>query len=179
MAEEGGFQQVRRHRTSVYRNKGTVPTRRIQMQRLGNNLLTGTAFALQQNGGAAIGNLCHEVENLQHRLAFADNVFEVVALLEGALQLYIFFFRPSPSDGGAYVGKKFFVVPGFLNEIGGAALHGANRILYRAESGDHDDGQRCFMGANFGKDFHAIAAGQSKVEQDQVERMLANALQSG
>ena len=34
------------------------------------------------------------------------------------------------------------------------------------------------MGANFGQDFHAIAAGQGEIEQDQVERMFADALQA-
>ncbi len=35
------------------------------------------------------------------------------------------------------------------------------------------------MGANLGQNFHAIAAGQGEIEQDQIERMFADALQAG
>jgi len=32
---------------------------------------------------------------------------------------------------------------------------------------------------NFGENLHAIAAGQGEIEQDQVERLFADALQAG
>ena len=149
------------------------------MQGFGDDFLARAALALQEHGGAAVGDLGDEVKNLEHRLAFADDVFEVVALLEGALELDVFFFSAAPAHGGANVGEKLFVVPGFLDEIGGAGLHGAHRIFHRAVGGDHDHRQAGFVGANFGQNFHAVAAGQSEVEQDQVERMFADALQAG
>ena len=148
------------------------------MQGFGDNFLAGSAFALQEHGGTAVRHLGDEVENLQHRLAFADDIFEVVALLEGALQLDVLFFGTSPSHGGAHVGEKLFVVPGLGNEVSGAGLHGAHCVLHRAVGGDHDDRQAGFVGANFGQNLHAIAAGQGKIEQDQVERMFADALQA-
>ena len=124
----------------------------------------------KQHRGAAVGHLRDQVENLQHGLAFAHDIFEVVALLQRALELDIFFFRAAPADRGAHIGQKFFVVPGLLYEIRRARLHGAHRILHRAVGGNHDDGQARVVGANLRKDFHAVAAGQRQIEQHQIKR---------
>ena len=124
VTEQRGFQQVRRHRAGIDRDEGPVAPRRIQVDRLGDQFFAGAALALQQNGGAAGRDLRHQVENPQHGLALADDVFEVVALLQRALELDVLFFRSMPRDGGAHVGQQLFVVPGLLDEVRGARLHG-------------------------------------------------------
>src|SRR3954467_12042499 len=53
VSEERGFEQVRRHRAGVYRDKWTVFTRRVHVDRLRDQLFAGAAFALQKNGGTA------------------------------------------------------------------------------------------------------------------------------
>ena len=77
--------QIGRHGSGIHRNKGTVAAWRVQMNRLGDQLFSGSTLALQQYGGAAGRDLGDQVKNLQHRLALADDVLEVVALLQGAL----------------------------------------------------------------------------------------------
>ena len=139
------------------------------MNRFRDYFFAGTAFALQQHGGAAVRDLCDEIKNLEHGLAFAHDVFEVVALLERALELDIFFFRAAPADGGPYVGQKFFVVPGFLHEIRRARLHGAHGIFHRAIGGDHDYRQARVVGTNLRKNLHAITAGQGQIEQHEIK----------
>src|ERR1700683_338715 len=177
--EEGGLKQVGWHGASIYRYERTVVARRIQMQGFGDDFFAGAAFALQEHGGTAVGHLGNEIEDLQHHFALAHDVLEVVALLEGALQLDVFFFGATPAHGGAHVGEKLFVVPGLLDEVGGARLHGAHGVFHRAVGRDHDDWQAGFEGMNFGENLHAIAAGQGEIEQDQVERLFADALQTG
>ena len=86
-----------------------------------------TAFAItslpvplspcEQHGGTAVRDLRDQIENLEHRLALAHDIFEVVALLEGALELNVFFLRPSPSYRSSHVRQKFLVVPRLLDEI--------------------------------------------------------------
>ena len=110
MAEERRLEKIGGHGTGVYGNKRPVVTGRIQMQRFGDDLLAGTAFALQQHGGAAIGNLGDEVKNFQHRLALADDVFEIVALFKGALELDVLFFpRGASLYGGTEHQQEVFV----------------------------------------------------------------------
>ena len=116
----------------------------------------------------------HEVKNLQHGLAFAHDVLEVVALLQGALELNVFFFRVLAGDGGAHIGQQLFVVPWLLDEIGCPRLHGVDRILHRAVGGDHDDRMLRMWAANLGEHVHAIAVGQSQVEQHEIEGALAD-----
>ena len=82
-----------------------------------------------------------EVEDAQHDFAFADDVGEVVALLEGALELEIFFFGLVAGDGGADVGEQFFVVPRLLDEVFRAGADGFDDVVDGAVGGDHDDRQ--------------------------------------
>ena len=168
MPEERGFQQVRRHRAGIHRNKRPVAPRRIQVDGFGDQLFAGSAFALQKYGGAAGRHLRHQVKNLQHGLAFAHDVFKVVALLEGALELNVFLFRAMAGDSGANVRQQFLVVPRLLDEVRGAGLHRLHRIFHRAVSGDHDDGQLRVVNVKLRQEIDAIAVGQSQVEQDQV-----------
>src|ERR1019366_4997859 len=96
VAEECGLQQVRRHGASVHGDEGAVAARRVHVDGFGDQLFAGAAFALQQHRGTAGRHLRHQVEDAQHGLALADDVLEVVALLEGALQLDDFFFGAAP-----------------------------------------------------------------------------------
>ena len=47
VAEQRGFQQVRRHGTGIHRNKRPVAARRIQMNGFGDKFFAGSALALQ------------------------------------------------------------------------------------------------------------------------------------
>ena len=140
------------------------------MDRLRDHFLAGSALALQKHGRAAIGHLRHQIENLQHGLALAHDVFEVVALLQRALELNVFFFGAAPADSGAHVGEKLLVVPRLLNEICRPNLHRAHGIFHCAERSDHDDRQARIMRSNLREDLHAIAARKSEIEQHQIKR---------
>ena len=148
------------------------------MNRLGDQFLARPAFALQQHRRAAGRHLRDQIENLQHGLALAHDVFKVVALLERALQLNVFFFRLLAGDGGAHVGQQFLVVPRLLDEVGGAGLHGAHRVLHRPIGGDHDDGLLRMQQPNLGEHVHPVLVGQRQVEQDHVESALSNLRQT-
>jgi hypothetical protein len=174
VSEEGRFEQVGRRGAGVNRDERTVATGGIQMDRLGDEFLASPAFALQQHGGAAGSNLRDEVENLEHGLALAHDVFKVVALLERALELNIFFFRFLPGHGSAHVGQQLFVVPWLLDEIRGAGLHGADGVLDRAVGSDHDDGLLRMRQPDFTEHVHAVFVGEREVEHDDVERALAD-----
>ena len=92
VAEERGLQQFRRHGAGVDGDKWLVAARRVGVNGLGDEFLAGAAFALDEHSGAAGRHLGDQVEDPQHDFAFAHDVGEVVALLEGALELQIFFF---------------------------------------------------------------------------------------
>src|SRR6266550_6584872 len=111
------------------------------MNRLRDQLLTRTALALDENGGTARSNLGYQVEEAEHRLALADDIFKVVALLQSALELDDLFLCTVPGDGGANVGEQLFVVPRLLDEVLRAGTNGVHDVADRAVGGNHDDGK--------------------------------------
>ena len=76
------------------------------MDGLGDQFLAGTAFSLQQYRRTARSDLGDQIENLEHRFALADDVLEVVALLQGPLELNVFLFGFMPGHGCAHIGEE-------------------------------------------------------------------------
>ena len=119
-----------------------------------------------------------QIEDAQHGLALADDVLEVVALLQRALELDDFLFGAAATDGASHVGQQLLVVPGLLDEVGRARLHGVDGVLYRAVRGDHDHRQFGIALANLLQNLDAVPLRQGEVEQHEIEWPLGNALQS-
>src|SRR6185437_1382852 len=127
------------------------------------------ALALNEDSGPGGRNLRDGVEEAKHRLAFADDVLKVVALLERALELDDFFFGAAPGDGGANVRQQLLVVPRLLNEVLRAGADGIDYVGYRAEGRDHDDGQRRLHLQDLRQQFQAALAGEGEIEEQQIE----------
>ena len=69
------------------------------MDGLGDQFLAGAALAGDQHRRARRRDLRDQVEHRQHLFALADDVRKVVALLESALELDVFFAQPAAFDG--------------------------------------------------------------------------------
>ncbi len=158
---------------------GLVAARRVGVNRLGDQLLAGAALALDQDGGAAGRDLGDEVEEPEHRLALADDVFEVVALLQGALELDDLFFGAMPRNGGANVGEQLLVVPGLLDEVLGAGADGVDDVAHGAVGGDHDDGKVGLHLDDARQQIDAALAGKSEIEQQQIVLVARQQLHAG
>ena len=148
------------------------------MQSLGDQLLAGSALALQKDRGAAGSNLRYQVENLQHGLALAHDVFKVVTLLQSALELNVFCFSLVAAYCDAHIRQQLFIVPRFLDEVGGAGLHRLHRIFHRAIGGDHDHGKLWIMSVKLYEQVQTVAIRQCQVKQHQVKRMFPNPRQT-
>ena len=172
VAEERGLEQLGGHGAGVDGHEGLVAARRVGVDGLGDELFAGAALALNEDGGAAGRDLGDKVEDLEHDLAFAHDVGEVVALLEGALELKVLFLGAVAGDGGADVGEELFVVPGLLDEVFRAGADGFDDVVDGAVGGDHDDGQLGLALLDLGQQLEAALAGQGEVEQDEVEVLL-------
>ena len=179
VAEEGGLQQVRGDGAGVDGDEGACRGEGICVDGLGDELFAGAALALDEDGGTAGGDLGDEVEEPQHWLALADDVFEVVALLEGALELDDLFFGAVPGDGGADVGEEFFVVPGLLDEVLGAGTDGIDDVADRAEGGDHDDGKLGLRLDDARQEIDAALAGECEIEQERDHTRFSRELETG
>ncbi len=168
MTEQRRFEQVRRHRTRMYRDKGVLGARRVGVNRVGDQFLAGPGFAGDQNGRAAGRHLGHQVQDLQHALAFADDVGEAVALLQGALELEILALQAALRDHALDLDQQLFVVPGLGEVVVGAALECLHREFHRSVSGDHDDWRLVVLRADFLEHLHTALVRHHQVEQNQI-----------
>ncbi len=172
VAEERGLEQLGGHGAGVDGNERLVAARRVGVDGLGDDLLAGAALALNQDRGTAGRDLRDQVEDAQHDLAFAHDVGEVVALLEGALELKVFFLGAVAGNGGADVGEQLLVVPGLLDEVLRAGADGLDDVIDGAVGRDHDDGQIGLALLELRQQLEAALAGQSEIEEDEVEARL-------
>ena len=75
----------------------------------------------------------------QHALALADDIGEVVALLQRALELGVLLREALPGDHAVDFDQQFFVVPGLGEIVVRAEFEGPHRAFHAAVSGDHED----------------------------------------
>ena len=85
---------------------------------------------------------------------------------------FLRFDRVLDQDQSLFEGKRFF------QEVVGAQLGGAHRGLDRSVAGDHDDFGRIVELANLLQSFEAVHAGKPDIEQDHIERGLAQELKT-
>ena len=83
-----------------------------------------------------------------------------------------------PGHGGAHIGQQLFIVPGFLNEVGRARLHGPHRVFDRAVSGDHDHRDSGVLRPKLREDVEPIAVGKREIQKNQVEGPLAQPIET-
>ncbi len=103
---------------------------------------------------------------------------EVVALLEGALELQILFFGAMPGHGGADVGQQLLVVPRLLDKVLRPGADGFHNVIHRAISRNHDDRQLGLALPDLGQQLQAALARQCQVQQYQIEVLLLQCLQT-
>src|SRR5579862_347873 len=111
VAEKLRFEQVNGDRAGVDGYKGFVRACRSGVDGLGDKFFAGAAFAADQDGGTRRRHLSDQVEERQHFFALADDVGEVEALLQRALELDVFFAEMARLDGLRDLREELVVGP--------------------------------------------------------------------
>ena len=148
------------------------------MNRLGDQFLAGAALAGDQHGRARGRDLRDQVEHGENPFALADDVREIVALLQGALELHVFFAQAPAFDGQRHLRQQLVVGPRLGDVVVRAALERRARHVDRAVGGDQHDRKAGIALVNFAQQFEAVAVGQADVEQQQIEGLLLQARQA-
>ncbi len=138
------------------------------MNRLRDQLLARAALALNQHSRAAGRDLRYEVEETKHRLALADDIFKVVALLQRPLKLNDLFFGAVAPHRGTNIGEQLFVIPRLLNEILRACTDRVDNVADRPERGDHNHGKAGLHLQNSRQKLDSGLSRQSEIEQQQI-----------
>ncbi len=108
-----------------------------------------------------------------------DDVREVVALLQRALELHVFFAQPPALDSQRNLRDQFIVGPRLGDVVLRAILECGARHVDRAIRGDQNDRKLRIAPADFRKHLDAVAVRKAHVQQHQIERMIFDLLQAG
>ncbi len=179
MAEELRFEQIDGDGTSVDGDESFLRARGCGVDCLGDEFLAGAALAANQHGGTGGGDLRDEIEDGEHLLALANDAREVVALLQGALELHVFFAQAAALDRERDLSNQLIVGPGLGDVVLSAALEGGPGHVDRAVRRDQDDRDERIAAVNLAEKLDTIAVGQAYVEKHQVEGTLFQLLQAG
>ena len=149
------------------------------MDGFGDHFLAGAAFAGDEDCRARGCDLGDQIEHGQHLLALADNVREIVALLERALEVNVFFAQPAAFDGHRDLRDQLVIRPRFGDVVLRAALERRAGHINGAVGGDEDDGKVRVAKADFAQHVESVAVRQAHVEQHQIEGLVLQFLQAG
>ena len=141
VAEELAFEQGVDQRRAVADRELLRADRADLVNGAGDEFLAGAGGADDQHVGVVAGDLAREIENFQHRRAFADDAveFEIFEelLFEGADAAALVVQRGDIVERAL----QAVAVDGLGQEIGGAAADGFQRGVQRVLAGHHDDVQ--------------------------------------
>src|SRR3974390_1591122 len=87
MPEQFGFQKVFRQGTAVNGNEGSELAAAVEVQRASNQLLASAALAENEHGAVGVGHPLDHFEYFLHRGRTADDLAELVFLLELLAQI--------------------------------------------------------------------------------------------
>ena len=178
VAEQFAFQELFGNGGAVDGEKRLRAALAVAVDRAGDEFLAGAAFAGDQRGGVARGDLADEFEHLLHALAatndaefiirrfqerfIGDNLFHVARSLEGIGDEFLDFHR----------------VERFEQIIIRAELHRLDGGLGGAVGGHQDDEELGVGGADTAQGFKSIHASHTHVHEHEVGLELGNDLQS-
>src|ERR1700676_327744 len=179
VAKELRFEKVHGDGAGVDGHESFFGARGCGMNGFGDEFFAGAAFAADQNGGARGSDLRDQVEKLLHLVALADDAGKTEALLEGALELNVFFAQAPRFDGLRHLRQQFIVGPRLGDVVHRAVFEGGARHVDRAVRGDQHHGKIGIAAADFLEQIEAVAVRQADVEKQQVEGMLFELGQTG
>ena len=179
VAEEVRLEQIRREVAGVDGDEGLVGAGRVLMQRSRDELLAGTALAVDQNRGAARRRLHDQIEDLLHPRASADDLAEPVGMrLQILPEDTILGDEAALGEGVPYDGQHFVVLERLGDVVEGAPLHRGDGALDRRERRDHQHRQLVVYFSQLVERGHPVHARHHDVDDGGIERHGAGELEA-
>ncbi|MCY1446551.1 hypothetical protein D9M71_631290 [compost metagenome] len=171
MAEQFGFHQVLGNRRHVQCDERRRGARAVTMQGVGDQLLAGAGFAVDQYGDVGVAEAADSAEHLLHCRRFADDLRGTGQAGRGFQALL--FLRVLV---GALDQRDGFVDVERLGQVfEGAALVGGHRAVQVGMRGHDDHRQARVQFADLCQQVEAAGAGHADVGNDHVRLLPAEA----
>ena len=136
MAKKFRLQQALRQRAAIDRDERRELAAAVEMQRAGDEFLARAAFAKDEDGAVRIGDALDHFADGLHLGRRADELAELIFLLELLAEIKIFGNRFVVGKGALDAQVEFVELEGFFQVIVGAIFHGVHGGFNGAERGD-------------------------------------------
>ena len=123
IAEQLRLDQVLRNRGAVDLDEGALRAPAVVVQRVGDELLAGAVLALDEDVGLGVGHGGHQIEQLAHLPAAADDVVELVAIAQLPLERDVLGSELHALDRAPENREHALAVDRLFQEIRGAGFH--------------------------------------------------------
>ena len=173
MAEQFALQQRWRQRRAMHRHHRLGRARTKLMNRLGQQLLAGTALALDQHRGPGRRDLPHDIHHPLHRLRFANDIFQPEFFVELLLERLVFALERAQLQRPGNARLEFVNLHSALGQIIiRALLECLHRQFLRAIGGHQDTDWRLGQGLGPGDQLHPVLiVRQPKIREQHIERL--------
>ena len=155
VSEQFAFKQIFRQRRAVHFYQRLIAPRRIVMQRVGNQLFAGAAFAGNQHGCLRVRGFAHHLKDAVHFRRFADNRLERLILPQFFLHPLVLEDKLAPLQRPLDNQRQPLKIQGFGEEVLRAVPHGRQGGIDTAVACQHNHGNARTFGSHLGKHFLA------------------------
>ncbi len=153
--------------------------RTLVVNRLGDQVLAGAAFALNKDGGGFAGrDLAHEIQQLGHLGRDANHVVIAGAPVHFSTQGLHFGSQARGLERVLDGDVQFVEVERLADEVVGAQLEGGLHVVELRVGGNHDDGARVPVLLELVQHLQAAQVGHAHVEQHEVGRFMLGDLEA-
>ena len=165
VAEQFGFDQLRRNRGAVQRDEGSAGPRTALMQRARHQFFSRAGLAENADASFAGGHALYLRHHAAHGLAFPDDLVSA----EAARQVTILALQAAEFQCVLHGEQQFFGGDRFLQEVERTEARGTHGHLDVRLARHHDDRSRHALRFEFFEQRQAIFAGHDHVGEYQVE----------
>ena len=164
VAEEFAFDERFRHGGAIEGDEGAAGAGAEGVHGPGDEFLAGAAFAGDEDGGFAGGDLFDEGEDLAHGSGLAGHVAEGAVAGELALETLGFFGEAAVGDGAVQKNAEHGGLDGFFEEpVGTEVVDGGEGGFDVAEGGKDDGGDLNAFAGEAAEEFKAVHAGHFEI----------------
>src|SRR3990172_6233632 len=142
------------------------------MDRIGDQLFSGSALSPDKNRGLAGSHTGHETHDLFHFGTSVNNIGKGVALLKARLQLLIL-----PDQVGSFNyflenEEELFKIDGLREVVEGSFFHGGHCRLHRSISGHHQDREVRIEPSDLAKSLQSIKFRHLVIDHGDIKKVL-------
>src|SRR5262245_22032563 len=141
VTEKIAFQKIGRKASEVNNHKRPSGAGGMMMDRFCDQLFSCAALSCYKNSTTTGSYLRHQIKNLSHLFAMANDIFETINFLKLRFQVFVLAEEGALLNGLLNCQHHLIILKRFGDVIKGALLHAFDGIFKGSKGRNHDDGE--------------------------------------